>query len=523
MSVLRILKLKIFWIPFGVVVLIIVGVIYQRGQNAKPTYSTETVKKQDLMQTVSVTGTVEAAEEINLNFKTSGRISSLKAKVGDSVRAGDSLASLDSRDAESAVLTADANLKSARATLDKLKAGTQPESIAVTRAAFSAAQTTLDNARQSLENTKNSQTQAVSNALAQLVGLPVTVVSAKDNLSTITLTVSGTYSGTEMGKYTIRLDNPYNLLYLVTGLETGGAEGSRTTSTPIGIRGLKLQFSSTGTFVVGDTFTIEVPNTSSSSYASYKAAYDAALTTKKQQVDAAEATVKAAEQSLAQAQASLSLAEAPARSFDINVAEANVESAQATLIKMQSDFGDRILRAPVDGIVTKVNNEVGETNSLATPVVVMLSLGNREVKVKVPESDIAKLKVGQLTDMTLDAFGSAEHFSGHISFIDPASTVVQDVVYYEVTILFDGKDERIKPGMTTNIDITTGASTNVLVIPLRAVKYDADRKIYVETLVNDQVVKKEVSLGLKGDDGLVEITSGLQEGENVITFKQNGK
>lgn len=523
MSFLRILKLKKVWIPLLIIILITVGVIYQRGQNAKPQYTTETVKKQNLKQTVSVTGTVEAAEEVNLNFKTSGRISSLSAKVGDNVKAGDSLVGLDSRDAVSTVLTADANLKSAQATLDKIKAGTQLESVAVTRAAVSAAQTTLDNTRQSLENTKNSQMQAVTNALAQLVGLPVTVVPAKDNISTITLTISGTYSGTEMGKYTVRLDNPYNLLYLVTGLEAGGAEGSRTTSTPLGTRGLKLQFSSTGTFVVGDIFTVEIPNTASSSYATYKAAYDAALTTQKQQVDAAEAAVKAAEQALVQAQASLALAEAPARSYDIHVAEANVESAQAALLRAQSDLGDRTLRAPVDGVVTKVNNEVGETNSLSTPVIVMLSLGNREVKVKVPESDIAKLKVGQLTDMTLDAFGSAEHFSGHISFIDPASTVVQDVVYYEVTILFDGKDDRIKPGMTTNIDITTGERSDTLVVPLRAIKYDAERKSYVETLINDQVVKKEVSLGLKGDDGLVELINGLQEGENVITFKQNGK
>ena len=156
-------------------------------------------------------------------------------------------------------------------------------------------------------------------------------------------------------------------------------------------------------------------------------------------------------------------------------------------------------------------------------MLVLLAAGNNEIKVQVPESDIAKLKTGQLADITLDAFGSADHFSGHISFIDPASTVIQDVVYYEVTVLFDANDERIKPGMTANVDVTTAELKDVLVIPLRAVKYNEKREAYVELLQGVEVVTKSVQVGLRGDDGLVELVSGLEDGDIVITFKQNGK
>ncbi|MFA4818506.1 MAG: efflux RND transporter periplasmic adaptor subunit [Patescibacteria group bacterium] len=519
----RIIKLKKFWIPLLIVLVAAGWFVYESHQQAAPQYTTDTVKRQDLYQTVTVTGTVKAAEQVDLNFKLSGRLTRVNAKIGEQVKVGAVLAQLEAGDAQAAVLTAQANLKSAEATLDKLNAGAQAEDIAVSQANVKAARTTLQNAQQSLINTKSSQAQAVTNALAQLVGLPAAAVPAKSNTSTVTIAVSGTYSSAERGSYTIRLDNPINLQYSVYGLETViGTEGSRTTPTALATRGLKLQFSSSGTFVQNDTWTVEIPNTANSSYSIYQAAYDAALTTLKQQVDTAEATVKSAEQAWAQTEAQLTYKMAPARSFDVLAAEAQVASAQAALLKAKLDLQDRAIIAPVNGTVTQVNNQVGENVGLNSAVIVLLADSQAEIKVQVPESDIAKLAVAQTADITLDAFGSADHFSGHISFIEPASTVIQDVVYYQVTVLFDNTDDRLKPGMTANLDIQTGAVKNVLVVPLRGVKYDNGRA-YVELLdSNKQVERRNVTTGLKGDDGLTEVRAGLRENESVITYKSNG-
>lgn len=519
------IKLKKVWIPFILVVAVAGLVAYQRQQGRKPQYSTEVVKKQDLLQTVSATGTVEAAEAISLTPKLAGRIIRLSAKVGDTVKPGQVLAQLESGDVQSAVLSARASLKSAEAALDKLKAGAQVESVAVAQAAVSAAETTFQNAQQSAINIKTSQARAVLNALSQLLGLPAGAVSAKTNTSTGSLTISGTYTGSAQGVYTLRIANPNTLNYSISGLENlSGVEGSRATTSALGSKGLRVQFSSSGTFVDGDTWTIEIPNTSSTSYSTYQAAYEAAVVAERQQVDTAEATVRSAEQALLQAQAQLALVQAPARTYDIRTAEAAVDSARANLIRAEADLRDRVLVAPAQGVVTQVNNEVGEITSPSKPVLVILTSGDREIKVQVPESDIDKLKLLQTADLTLDALGSAEHFGGHISFVDPASTVVADVVYYNVTVLFDTKDERIKPGMTANLDITTAKREGVLVAPLRAVKYDEARKPYVEVLAGGtQVERRDVVIGLRGDDGLVEVVSGLSESETVITFKQNGK
>lgn len=520
---LALLKQKKILIPLVLVVVIVGGVMYLRSKQGQTQYTTETVKRQDLRQTVAVTGTVEAAEEVKLNFKALGRLTRVAVKVGQKVKTGDYLASLDTRDAQAAVLSAQASLKSAQAALDKLNAGAQTEDVAVTQATVESAKTTLANARESLVNTQSSQAQAVANAWAQLVALAPTAIAGKSNTSTATLSISGTYNDSAKGVYVIKLENSSTLAYSLTGLETLiGLEGSRSTPTAFGTRGLKLQFSSTGTLSTGDTWEVEIPNTSSSSYATYKATYDAALTTQKQQVDAAEAAVRTAEQSLAQTQAQLAYKQAPARPYDIQSAEAAVDSARASLIRAQADLADRTITAPVVGVITQVNYEVGETTSLTLPVVVLLAEGNHEIKVQVPEADIAKLKEGQLTDITLDAFGSADHFSGHISFIDPASNEIQDVVYYKVTVLFDANDERIKPGMTANVDVAAAERQQVLVVPLRAIKYESG-KAYSEVLVGTESQRRPVEIGLKGDDGLVEIISGLAEGELIVISKTNGK
>ncbi|MDZ4230042.1 MAG: efflux RND transporter periplasmic adaptor subunit, partial [Candidatus Veblenbacteria bacterium] len=491
-SVWRVVKLKKVWIPLLLVGLLVAGISYQRQQSAKPQYSTETVQRQTLVQTVSATGTVEAAEEVQLNFKTSGRLAEVRVKVGDEVAVGQRLASLESRDASSSVLTAEANLKSVQAALDKVRAGATTQDVAVYKAAVITAESTL-------ATTKASQAQAVANAQAQWFGLAATAVGSAGNLSTATISVSGTYQSIEAGSYTIRIDDTASPTFSYFGLETSvNQTGSRSAAVPLGTYGLSVQFSSTGSLFVGDTWVVVMPNSNSASYATYKAAYEAALKTQAQQVSAAERT-------LAEAKLRLEQVEAPAQSYDISSAEAAVESAQAALVRARGDLSDRTIVAPVSGTITRVNNQVGETTSVAQAVLVLLAEGNHEVKVQVPESDIAKLEVGQQADMTLDAFGSADHFGGHISFIDPASTVIQDVVYYEVTVLFDERDDRVKPGMTANVDVTSAQKESVLVVPLRAVKYDADRRAYVDVLEGANLVHKDVEVGLKGDEGLVEV------------------
>ena len=122
-----------------------------------------------------------------------------------------------------------------------------------------------------------------------------------------------------------------------------------------------------------------------------------------------------------------------------NAQRAAVRKAEGVVAQVYAQFADTVLYSPMDGIIIRRNGEVGETitaNSAAsnTPVVTVAQEGDLEVKADVPESDIVKIALDQKADITLDAFSSQDVFEGEVIDIEPASTIIQDVVYYKVKL-----------------------------------------------------------------------------------------
>ena len=171
------------------------------------------------------------------------------------------------------------------------------------------------------------------------------------------------------------------------------------------------------------------------------------------------------------------------------------------------------MRAPIDGVVTKINKKPGEFISAADVAVQMLS-PNYEIDVDIPETDVAKMKLGDEAVITLDAFGDDVKFSGKITNIEPASTEIQDVVYYKVKVSLSESSQAVRPGMTANVTVKTATRQNALYIPSRAVRTNSQK--YVRVLEGKTVKEYPVTLGLKADDGKTEIIEGLTEGQDVI-------
>jgi membrane fusion protein, macrolide-specific efflux system len=105
--------------------------------------------------------------------------------------------------------------------------------------------------------------------------------------------------------------------------------------------------------------------------------------------------------------------------------------------------------------------------------------------------------------------------NGVVTFVDPAETLISDVVYYKVKVAFTDSGQ-VKPGMTANVDIITQEKQNVLYVPVRSVQSkDGDK--YVQILENGIPVEKTVQTGLRADEGM-ELLSGISEGDEVIVF-----
>jgi HlyD family secretion protein len=197
--------------------------------------------------------------------------------------------------------------------------------------------------------------------------------------------------------------------------------------------------------------------------------------------------------------------------------DANVASFEAAYQAALVNLGETILRAPANGIIKEVNLKVGEVIG-GTSIEAFAKMISYDfiMEAKVPESDIAKVKVGQKASATFDAFEADEKFGATVVSVDPSATVVQDVVDYVVKFSMDKDDSRFKDGMSADLDIAVAQKNNVLLIPERSIKETSGKKM-VQVLESGKPVDREVTTGMKGDGGMIEITSGLQEGDMVIT------
>lgn len=201
--------------------------------------------------------------------------------------------------------------------------------------------------------------------------------------------------------------------------------------------------------------------------------------------------------------------------------DAAVAAARASYELALDNLGKATLVSPVNGIVTELNNKKGEV--LGTGVIKesfsrVMSL-DMLIEANVSEADIVKVKLGGKANVTFDALSPQDVFAGEVIEIDPAATVIQDVVYYGIKLRLESVDSRLKPGMSANIDLKTAQKEGVLMVPQRAVKEDDGGIKYVEILKADNTTERRtVETGLEGDEGMVEITRGLKEGEKVVTF-----
>jgi HlyD family secretion protein len=201
---------------------------------------------------------------------------------------------------------------------------------------------------------------------------------------------------------------------------------------------------------------------------------------------------------------------------------AKVAAAQAAYETALNNLDKATLRAPAAGIVKEVNFKVGEvyggilSNSNDTMDFAKMISYDDILEAKVPESDIAKIQVGQDASVTFDAFSADEKFDATVVSIEPSATVVQDVVDYVVKLAMEKNDPRFKDGMSADVDIMIQKENGVISIPQRAVSNEGG-KDSVQILENGKPVERAVTLGLEGDGGMVEVKSGLKEGDLVIT------
>ena len=190
----------------------------------------------------------------------------------------------------------------------------------------------------------------------------------------------------------------------------------------------------------------------------------------------AQATMDTAQTSYdtAVAQRDVAKAQVESATSQVESSKAQVEQAKAALKLAETNLRYATIRSPVNGTVISRNVDVGQTvaASLQAPTLFTIAkdLTRMQVDTNVSEADVGRITVGQDSTFTVDAY-PGRIFRGKVSEVRNAPIIIQNVVTYDVVILVDNKDLKLKPGMTANVSVMIAHREGVLKIPNAALRF----------------------------------------------------
>jgi len=484
----------------GIVVLIIV-IYFLFGRSKKTTYETVVVQKGTVIQEVSVTGKVKPAENVDLAFEKSGKVAWVNVQVGDRVRPGNVLVTLANGDLAAQLDQAKASLEEQKAKLDELKKGTRPEEIQIQ-------ETKVENAKKDLidkiQDAYTKSDDAIKNKIDQFFTNP------KTNNPKINFAINDSQLKNELESLRTAIESVLTTWQLSLSFLTPASDFNSYAKTAEQNLSQVKNLADKMADAINSLFATS--NLSQATLDTWKSDISTARTN----INTAIINLSASESTLLNEENQLALDKAGNTPEQIANQEAKVEQAQANVKNYEAQLAKTILYSPISGIITKQDAKQGEIAAANTPIVSIISESQFQIETNVPEADIAKIKVGNSAKVTLDAYGNDVIFEARVVKIDPAETMIEGVATYKTTLQFTKEDERVKSGMTANIDILTDKRDNVLVIPQRAVTSRDGEKI-VKILENGKPKEVNVKVGLRGSDGNIEILEGLNEGDKVIT------
>lgn len=193
--------------------------------------------------------------------------------------------------------------------------------------------------------------------------------------------------------------------------------------------------------------------------------------------------------------------------------EFEAQEAAYNLARLDLSYTD--IRAPIAGVISERMIRVGNMVNTQEPVFVVTAMDVLLATLHVPERELARLAVDQSAAIAVDALGGRP-FEGRIARISPV--VDPDTGTFRVTIEVSGEDGLLKPGMFGRVSIVYDRRVDSLLVPVEAVITE-DTRSSVFVIIDGKAQRRAVTIGYR-NNGHVEITSGVEEGERVVVTGQ---
>jgi HlyD family secretion protein len=432
-----------------------------------------TVERGSLATSITATGSILPGSEAKLSFQIGGQVSDIAVEPGERVQKDQVLIQLDTRDLELQVQSAQATLASAQAQLNQLQVGPRPEDVAAAEANLAAAQSALNAA---VAERQRSEAGVIE---AEIAAAEAEVASALTQQK-----IARDRHDETMKCETINMPN-----------------GEKKKICP-----------ALGTLEEQARYNLHAAD---EAVEATRAQLDALLAGADYRRRSVQANVGSAVAQRDAAQAQLDLLLAGATAEQIAAADANVAQAQVTLDSARLALERAELRAPFDGVVSRVDVESGESVAPQAPVITLVEDSGFHIEASVDEADIGQIEVGQEAQITLDAF-TGHRLTGRVTAIGPSATLDAGVVSYWVTIEISPTNLPLRGGMTANTEIVRDQREGVLLVPNRAIWIDADSgQPFVEKMIDGEVAVAFIEQGISNEQ-VSEVLEGLDEGDQLV-------
>ncbi|MGE4552832.1 MAG: efflux RND transporter periplasmic adaptor subunit [Desulfovibrionaceae bacterium] len=204
---------------------------------------------------------------------------------------------------------------------------------------------------------------------------------------------------------------------------------------------------------------------------------------------------------------------------DARVTTADAAASQAALEVLEVQLSYYKIYAPMDGVVSQVAAQEGETvvsGLQVSNLITVLDPGRLEMWVYVDESDVGQCTVGLPVEFWVDAYPDTT-FRGQVDAIYPEPEVRDNIVYYKALVRV-GRDEaeRLRPEMTTQCRIVVKQLEDVLSVPNTALKWVNDKQVIYVLGPDGRPRQVDPDLGLQGLDRS-QVLSGIEAGQKVAT------
>jgi len=242
--------------------------------------------------------------------------------------------------------------------------------------------------------------------------------------------------------------------------------------------------------------------------------YENALAAYNLQTNPSDSTLAPLMAQLTQAELNLALTKQPFREIDFEIARTAIEQTESALAIANLQLDDTTIKAPVDGVIAELYISEGSTIGPQAPVALQVS-NEVEVSIEVEEGRIRQVFKGQDVSLQVSAYPGQE-FPAKVTSVAPVAD--QDTRTFTVKITPVDQEGLLRSGMYANALLLIDEKKDTLLVPRDAVTMAGDQE-FVFVADGNTVDKREVTTGL-ANDGQIEILSGLEPGETVVTAGQ---